>query len=128
MNHKTPLLLVVLLGAITAGAIAQSRMPQNPPDTVEEQFALQKAQRKAQMLEEWKGSDAPYVAIQRQIDRAVAAGQTPQTLARISKLAAQAKSRDPQAQFRCAYAAWKGSDAVSAGIDRPLLEGVAHSL
>ena len=127
-THRKSLILisvaVLSLGAMLAAAPSSS----NSPDTVLEQLAVAKAQRSARMLQSWKNSDTPFIDIRKQVDEAVAAGTSAQTLAKTYKNLAQAKPGDAKSQFRWAYAAFRASDAVSISQNRPRLEGVPDAL
>lgn len=62
--------------------------------------------------EKWNGNDTPYVKIRQSIDKAIAAGQKPDTLLKKYQVIGKAQPSNPQAQFQWAYAAWQARKAV----------------
>lgn len=100
-------LALVILAVMTATAPAQrgKRRTIPVPSSVENltQYNWTKQQ--------WEGDNQPYQAIRAAIDKAIAAGQKPYALAQGYATAARLKPYDPQAQFRWAYATYKGYTA-----------------
>jgi len=138
LNSKTGVLTILGIGIIGVGAIcvAQSinkNIPQSDEPTtrlsIDEQIKLAKAAREERIREKWTGDEKPFLDIQREMDEAIAQGQSAKTLASDAKAAAVQSPQDAQAQFRWAYAALKAVPSISEKEDDARgLHGIAQAM